>query len=133
MRYARELFAPLGAVVAVGALNSTGTWSFADVPVGAFLAARRQQWDRLFAALCSLCAFDRDEDRAAADETGRFRDYDLSAPLLLRSAGVTGTERRPAALTHEVVFRRRPFRRPVRFRSGSPPPGSPWPSGPRTG
>lgn len=52
MRYARrELLAPLGAVVAVGALNATGTWSFGDVSVGMFLAGRRQQWDRLFAAV----------------------------------------------------------------------------------
>lgn len=93
MRYARELFAPLGAVVAVGALNATGTWSFADVSVGEFLEGRRQQWDGLFAAVCSLCAFDGDEARAIADEMGYFRDYDLSAPLLvLWSAGVTGVE-----------------------------------------
>lgn len=93
MRYARELFAPLGAVVAVGALNATGTWSFADVSVGAFLAGRRQQWDRLFAAVCALCAFDRDEATAIADEMAYFRDYDLSAALLvLWSAGVTGVE-----------------------------------------
>ncbi len=93
MRYARELFAPLGAVVAVGALNATGTWSFADVSVGAFLEGRRRQWDSLFAAVCSLCAFDGDEARATADEMGYFREYDLSAPILvLWSAGVTGTE-----------------------------------------
>ncbi|WP_046731114.1 hypothetical protein [Streptomyces humi] len=93
MRYARELFAPLGAVVAVGALHATGIRSFADVSVGAFLAGRREQWDRLFTAVCALCAFDRDEATAIADEMACFRDYDLSAPLLvLWSAGVTGVE-----------------------------------------
>ncbi|MEU9239999.1 hypothetical protein [Streptomyces sp. NPDC048385] len=75
----------------MGALNATGTWSFADVSVGTFLADRRQQWDRLFAAVCALCAFDGDEARTIADETGYFRDYELSPPVLvLWSAGVTG-------------------------------------------
>ncbi|MEU2422785.1 hypothetical protein ABZ619_17480 [Streptomyces sp. NPDC007851] len=78
---------------AVGALNATGTWSFADVSVGTFLEGRRREWDRLFAAVCSLCAFGGDEARATAEEVGYFRDYDLSAPLLvLWSAGVTGIE-----------------------------------------
>ncbi|MER6463594.1 hypothetical protein ABT278_24380 [Streptomyces sp. NPDC001228] len=91
MRYVRELLAPLGGVVADGATNATGTWSPADVSVGAFLAERRQRWDGLLTALCALCAYD--EARAAADATGWFREYELSAPLLvLWSAAVTGPD-----------------------------------------
>ncbi|MER6222485.1 hypothetical protein ACWCYL_16845 [Streptomyces sp. 900105755] len=70
MRYARELFAPLGAVVAVGALNATGTWSFADVSVGAFLAGRRREWDRLFAAVCQKTGTSAARARSAGSATG---------------------------------------------------------------
>ncbi|RPE41493.1 hypothetical protein EDD90_4579 [Streptomyces sp. Ag109_O5-1] len=77
----------------MGAVNATGTWVPADASVGAFLESRRQEWDRLFAAVCALCAFDGDEARAEADKLGYFRDYELSPPILvLWSAGVTGVE-----------------------------------------
>ncbi|NEA68182.1 hypothetical protein [Streptomyces sp. SID12488] len=50
-RLARAVFGPLGGVVEVGAVNSTGTWELADVSVGDFLARRRGDVERLLTGI----------------------------------------------------------------------------------
>ncbi|WP_234534054.1 hypothetical protein [Streptomyces shenzhenensis] len=76
----------------MGALNATGTWSFADVAVGAFVAGGRQQWDRLLAAVGSLRAFGGDGARATADSHRRSRP----SRSRTSAASTGGFGRRPA-------------------------------------
>ncbi|MGW7405291.1 hypothetical protein ACWGI9_16400 [Streptomyces sp. NPDC054833] len=88
MILAREVFGPLGGVVEIGAVNSTGTWDLADVSVGGFLARKRDEMSRLMAGIRWVCRFG---DAEMADEVGWFRDYEVSAAhLLLWSGGLTG-------------------------------------------
>lgn len=90
MILAREVFGPLGGVVEIGAVNSTGTWDLADVSVGGFLARKRDEMSCLMAGIRSVCRFG-DAEMAMADEVGWFRDYEVSAAhLLLWSGGLTG-------------------------------------------
>ncbi|MCF3133289.1 hypothetical protein [Streptomyces olivochromogenes] len=106
LRFVREVFAPFGCVVGVGAVNATGTWSLADVSVGAFLDSRRADVDRVFAGICSVCGFG-DGALALVDGTGYFRDYAVSsADLLLWSRGITGVPDPIARLEEPPTVRR---------------------------
>ncbi|MEU6062978.1 MULTISPECIES: hypothetical protein [Streptomyces] len=90
LQFVREVFAPLGCVLGVGAVNATGTWSLHDASVGAFLESRREDVERVFAGICSVCGFG-DEALEIAGGMAYFRDYTVSlADLLLWSRGVTG-------------------------------------------
>src|SRR5262249_39354868 len=106
LRFVREVFAPFGCVVGVGAVNATGTWSLADVSVGAFLVSRREDVDRVFAGICSVCGFGEGA-LAVADEMPSFRDYTVSsADLLLWSRGITGVPDPVAGLEEPPTVRR---------------------------
>jgi hypothetical protein len=103
---ARAVFGPLGGVVEVGAVNSTGTWRLADVSVGAFLAHRQADVERLLEAIRSVCRFS-DDAMGIVDELGRFRDHEvLAAFLLLWSGGVTGVPQPLERLEEPPVVRR---------------------------
>lgn len=105
-RLARAVFGPLGGVVEVGAVNSTGTWELADVSVGNFLAHRHQDVERLLAGIRSVCRFS-DVAMAIVDELGRFRDHEVPAAfLVLWSAGITGVPQPLERLEEPAVVRR---------------------------
>ncbi|WP_330290461.1 hypothetical protein [Streptomyces sp. NBC_00576] len=105
-RLARAVFGPLGGVVEVGAVNSTGTWELADVSVGDFLARRQGDVERLLTGIRSVCGFS-DEAMAIVEELGRFRDHEVPAAfLLLWSAGVTGVVQPHEKLEEPPVVRR---------------------------
>ncbi|MDT7846807.1 hypothetical protein [Streptomyces justiciae] len=103
---AREVFAPLGGVLEVGAVNATGTWVLADVSVGEFLARRHADVERLMDGVRKACGFD-DAAMRMADEVGWFRDYSVEAAhLLLWSAGVTGVPDPIERLDEPLAVRR---------------------------
>lgn len=103
---ARGVFAPLGGVVEVGAVNATGTYVLADVSVGEFLARRHADVARLMDGVRQACGFD-DAVMRTADEFGWFRDYKVEAAhLLLWSAGVTGVPDSIEGLDESPVIRR---------------------------
>ncbi|MDX3454233.1 hypothetical protein PV396_20170 [Streptomyces sp. ME02-8801-2C] len=105
-RLARAVFGPLGGVIEVGAVNSTGTWELADVSVGDFLACRPGDVERLLYGIRSVCRFS-DAAMAVTDELGRFRDHEVPAAfLLLWSAGVTGVPQPLEELAEPAVVRR---------------------------
>ncbi|MFJ8085039.1 hypothetical protein ACIQ6Y_31030 [Streptomyces sp. NPDC096205] len=104
--YARAVFAPLGGIVEVGAVNATGTWRLADVAIHDFLAHRRDDVERLFNDIRSVCRFS-DCAMAVVDELGWFRDHEVSgALLLLWSAGVTGVPQPLSRLEEPPTVRR---------------------------
>ncbi|WP_406374023.1 hypothetical protein OG788_27000 [Streptomyces sp. NBC_00647] len=83
------MFAALGGVVEIGAVNHTGTWDLADVSVGDFLAPRGEDIARIMAAVRTIGRFDAPV-MAISDEMGYLREHPVEAPfLLLWSAGVT--------------------------------------------
>lgn len=87
---ARAVFGPLGGVVEVGAVNSTGTWRLADVSVGAFVALRQDDVDRALDGIRSVCRFS-DAVMTIVDELGYLREHEVSAAfMLLWSGGITG-------------------------------------------
>ncbi|MEV7891714.1 hypothetical protein ACWD3I_38570 [Streptomyces sp. NPDC002817] len=86
MERARWIFGPLGGVVMAGAVNATGTWELAEVSMGAFLARRRDDFERLMDGIRSVCRFD-DEAMAIADELGWFRDYEVAGAHLAVYSG----------------------------------------------
>jgi hypothetical protein len=88
MRRAREIFGPLGGVMAVGAVNATGTWVLAEVSVGEFRARRRDDFERLMDGIRAVCRFD-DAAMGIAEELGWFREYEVvAAHLVLWSGGL---------------------------------------------
>ncbi|MFD6923566.1 hypothetical protein ACFV99_25605 [Streptomyces sp. NPDC059944] len=92
---ARPLFAALGAVVEIGALNHTGTWRPADASVGDFLALRRDEVTRVVADIQAVGRFG-DPVMAEAHELGYLRDHPVDVrSLLLWSAGVTWAAQGP--------------------------------------
>ncbi|ELP64232.1 hypothetical protein [Streptomyces turgidiscabies] len=105
-RLARAVFGPLGGVVEVGAVNSTGTWKLADVSVGDFLATRQDDVRRLLEGIRAVCQF-RESAMEIVDELGRFRAHDVpAASLLLWSAGITGVPQPLEGLDDPPVVRR---------------------------
>jgi hypothetical protein len=93
-------------VVAVGAVNATGTWVLADVSVGEFLARRHAEVERLMDGVRLACGFD-DAAMRMADEVGWFRDYKVDAAhLLLWSAGTIGVPHLVESLDEPPVVRR---------------------------
>ncbi|CAL9525300.1 hypothetical protein [Streptomyces sp. enrichment culture] len=103
---ARAVFAPLGGIVEVGAVNATGTWRLADVSVHDFLAHRRADVERLLKGIRSVCRFG-DDAMAVVDELGWLRDHEVpAAHLLLWSAGVTGVPRPLSQLEEPSAVRR---------------------------
>ena len=105
-RLARAVFGPLGGVVEVGAVNSTGTWELSKVSVGDFLTRRQHDVERLLDGIRSVCRFS-DAAMAIVDELGRFRDHEVPAAfLLLWSAGVTGVPQPLERLEEPAVVRR---------------------------
>ncbi|MGW1063095.1 hypothetical protein ACWD4F_01045 [Streptomyces aureus] len=98
--YARTVFAALGGVVEIGAVNHTGTWDPADVSVGDFLAPRGEAVARVMAAVRTIGRFD-DAVMAVADELGYLREHPVEAPwLLLWSAGITWDPESPEDLAY---------------------------------
>ncbi|KKD03737.1 hypothetical protein [Streptomyces sp. WM6386] len=95
MRYAREVFGPLGGVVEVGAVNATGTWVLAEASVGEFLARRRDDFERLMGGIREVCRFD-DPAMGIAEELGWFRAYDEALETLLLGDMGRTTVRRTA-------------------------------------
>ncbi|MEV6197330.1 hypothetical protein AB0M19_33595 [Streptomyces sp. NPDC051920] len=86
--YARTVFAALGGVVEIGAVNRTGTWDPAEASVGDFLAPRGEDIARIMAAVRTIGRFD-DTVMAVSDELGYLREHPVTPEfLLLWSAGV---------------------------------------------
>ncbi|MFB7332536.1 hypothetical protein ACFC00_12890 [Streptomyces adustus] len=86
--YARTVFAALGGVVEIGAVNHTGTWDLADVSVGDFLAPRGDEVARIMTAVRTIGRFAAPV-MAVADELGYLREHPVTAEfLLLWSAGI---------------------------------------------
>ncbi|MGW0596196.1 hypothetical protein ACWD11_03525 [Streptomyces sp. NPDC002776] len=103
---ARAVFGPLGGVVEVGAVNSTGTWRLTEVSMGDYLARHRSDVERLLEGIRSVCRFS-DDAMAIVDELGRFRDHDVPAAfLLLWSGGITGVPQPLERLEEPPVVRR---------------------------
>ncbi|MFF2367039.1 hypothetical protein ACFVU0_30645 [Streptomyces sp. NPDC058122] len=87
--YARTVFAALGGVVEIGAVNHTGTWDLAEVSVEAFLTPRAEDIARIMAAVRTIGRFD-DHVMAISDELGYLCEHPVELPfMLLWSAGVT--------------------------------------------
>ncbi len=87
---ARSVFASLGGVVEIGAVNFTGTWRLADVSVGDFLERRGKELGRLMDGIQEVCRFGAPAT-AIAGELGYLRDHEVTPEfLLLWSAGLTG-------------------------------------------
>ncbi|MGW2786583.1 hypothetical protein ACWC3X_36075 [Streptomyces populi] len=103
------MFAALGGVVEIGAVNRTGTWDLADVSVGDFLAPRGEEVARIMAAVRTIGRFD-DPVMAVADELGYLREHPVTPEfLLLWSAGVAWVPESaedPAYLRDPEVVRR---------------------------
>ncbi|WP_326597943.1 hypothetical protein [Streptomyces sp. NBC_01803] len=74
---AREIFGPLGGIVALGAAG-------ASTPVGAFAPAHRAELDGLLATIRDIGAFSA-ETMAIADELGWHRDHDATPFLVMWS------------------------------------------------
>lgn len=103
---ARAVFAPLGGLVEVGAVNATGTWRLADVSVHDFLTHRRADVERLFADIRPVCRFG-DDAMAVVDDLGWFRDHEAPvAHLLLWSSGLTGVPEPLSQLEEPPTVRR---------------------------
>ncbi|MGC0330211.1 hypothetical protein RKD23_003201 [Streptomyces sp. SAI-170] len=103
---ARAVFAPLGGVLEVGAVNATGTWRLADVSLRDFLSRRQGDMELLLMDIRSVCRFG-DDAMAVVDELGWFRDHEVSAAhLLLWSAGVTGVPQPLSRLEEPPTVRR---------------------------
>ncbi|MFG2347217.1 hypothetical protein [Streptomyces phaeochromogenes] len=103
---ARSVFASLGGVVEIGAVNFTGTWKLADVSVDGFLAGRRQELGRLMDGIQEVCRFGA-PGMAIADELGYLREHEVTPEfLLLWSAGLTGVPEPLEELAEPRVVRR---------------------------
>lgn len=103
---AREVFGPLGGVVEVGAVNSTGTWALSDASMADFLDRSGDRVQVLLEGVRAVCGFG-DGAMAIADELGYFRDHEVSAAsLLLWSAGVTGVPQPLERLEEPAMVRR---------------------------
>lgn len=103
---ARSVFASLGGVVEIGAVNFTGTWKLADVSVDGFLAGRRQELGRLMDGIQEVCRFGV-PGMAIADELGYLREHEVTPEfLLLWSAGLTGVPEPLEELAEPRVVRR---------------------------
>ncbi|MFI1679880.1 hypothetical protein [Streptomyces sp. NPDC020607] len=83
---AREIFGPLGGLVEIGAVVSAGSWSLADVSVGAFVDGRREHLARVLALIRDIGEFDPDT-MLIFDELGYARDHPVAVPSLLLSSG----------------------------------------------
>ncbi|MGW3934226.1 hypothetical protein [Streptomyces phaeochromogenes] len=103
---ARSVFASLGGVVEIGAVNFTGTWRLADVSVDGFLAGRRKELGRLMDGIQEVCRFGA-PGMAIADELGYLREHEVTPEfLLLWSAGLTGVPEPLEELAEPRVVRR---------------------------
>ncbi|MFE4701649.1 hypothetical protein ACFRIC_31755 [Streptomyces sp. NPDC056738] len=86
--YARTVFAALGGVVEIGAVNDTGTWDLAQASVVDFLTPRGEDIARIMAAVRTIGRFE-DPVMAISDELGYLREHPVEAPfMLLWSAGI---------------------------------------------
>ncbi|MGW3914315.1 hypothetical protein ACWEBX_22735 [Streptomyces sp. NPDC005070] len=103
------MFAALGGVVEIGAVNHAGTWDLADVSVEDFLTPRGEDIARIVAAVRAIGRFD-DPGMAISDELGYLREHPVEAPfLLLWSAGIAWDPESaddPAYLADPPVVRR---------------------------
>ncbi|GAA5026860.1 hypothetical protein GCM10023335_63050 [Streptomyces siamensis] len=103
---ARTVFASLGGIVEIAAVNATGTWRLADVSVGGFLAARSGEMARLLDGIRAVGRFGAPA-MAIADELGYLREHPVtSASLLLWSGAVTGVPQPLGRLEEPEVVRR---------------------------
>ncbi|NGO10359.1 hypothetical protein G5C60_22915 [Streptomyces sp. HC44] len=103
---AREIFGPLGGVVEIGAVRATGSWALPDVSVGAFLARRQDEVQRLLNGVRTVCGFS-DASMATFEEVGWFRDHEVAAPFLLMWSGaVEGVPERREELEEPLTVRR---------------------------
>jgi hypothetical protein len=103
---ARSVIAPLGGLTEVGAVTATGTWSLRDVSVGAFVAARRGEVDRLVSGIRTVGGFGA-VFGAVLEELGYLRDHEVTAAaLLLWSGGVEDVSADLAELESPVAVRR---------------------------
>ncbi len=103
---ARTVFASLGGIVEIGAVNATGTWRLADVSVGGFLAVRSGEVAGLLDGIREVGRFGAPA-MAIADELGYLRDHPVtSASLLLWSGAVTGVPQPLERLEEPQVVRR---------------------------
>ncbi|MFF0007839.1 hypothetical protein ACFYQT_30975 [Streptomyces tibetensis] len=101
-RLGRAIFAPLGGIVEIGTVRSTGTWLLPGVSVGAFL----EPLGRLMEGVRVVGRFSG-EVMAIADELGYFADHDVpAASLLLWSEGITGVPEPPQRLEEPELVRR---------------------------
>ncbi|GGS88519.1 hypothetical protein [Streptomyces violaceus] len=103
---AREIFGPLGAVVEIGAVSATGTWSVGTASVGESVHRRRGEVDRLLELVRGVGGFSS-STMAIADELGYLREHEVTAPsLLLWSGAVEGIPSRLDELERPDVVRR---------------------------
>ncbi|MCX5131482.1 hypothetical protein ABT076_33650 [Streptomyces sp. NPDC002131] len=101
---ARPVFAALGGVVEIGALNHAGTWKTSDTSVGDFLALRRDEVARIVAGVQAVGRFS-DPVMAEAHELGYLRDHPVDVrSLLLWSAGVTWAPRGPRPSEDDLAY-----------------------------
>ncbi len=101
---ARPVFAALGGVVEIGALNHAGTWKTSDTSVGDFLALRRDEVARIVAGVQAVGRFS-DPVMAEAHELGYLRDHPVDVrSLLLWSAGVTWAPRAPRPSEDDLAY-----------------------------
>ncbi|MEU5396880.1 hypothetical protein [Streptomyces tibetensis] len=105
-RLGRAIFAPLGGIVEIGTVRSTGTWLLPGVSVGAFPEPRQEDLCRLMEGVRVVGRFSG-EVMAIADALGYFADHDVpAASLLLRSEGITGVPEPPQRLEEPALVRR---------------------------
>lgn len=103
---AREIFGPLGAVVEIGAVSATGTWSVGTASVGELVHRRRGEVDRLLELVRGVGGFSS-STMAIADELGCLREHEVTAPsLLLWSGAIEGIPSRLDELERPDVVRR---------------------------
>ncbi|MEU4483968.1 hypothetical protein AB0H94_03570 [Streptomyces purpurascens] len=105
-RLARSVFGPLGGVVEIGAVNATGTWRLTDVSLGAFVAVRQHDVDRMLDGIRSVCRFS-DAAMTIVGELGYLRDHEVSAAaLVLWSDGIAGVPESLTQLEEPSLVRR---------------------------
>ncbi|QES43918.1 hypothetical protein DEJ49_25605 [Streptomyces venezuelae] len=79
---ARSVFGPLGGIVEIGAVATTGTWSPADASTADFAASHRRELSRLLEIVRRLGEFSR-ETMAVFDDLGHLREHSVQASSLL--------------------------------------------------
>ncbi|MFF4250943.1 hypothetical protein ACFY1L_07035 [Streptomyces sp. NPDC001663] len=103
---AREILAPLGGLVEIGAVVATGTWNVGAASLGGLVRHRRAELDRLLELIRETGDFSP-VAMGIADELGYLREHEVTAPsLFLWSGGLEAVPSRIEELERPQIVRR---------------------------